>query len=125
MSSILNKIINDNKNNLILCISTCDICFEEDINIIKTRCGCTVHYCFNCINKMNNICCVCKNLLDDVYTYNNKNSDILMNSFALNPYNYQPSGTFRSFSRLDDVVLNFSEESFNTVGVIEANEQQE
>lgn len=44
-------------------ISGCDICFDENIQTIKTSCGCTTKYCSACIVTMNNTCCVCKNNL--------------------------------------------------------------
>ncbi|AYV76149.1 MAG: hypothetical protein Terrestrivirus4_197 [Terrestrivirus sp.] len=49
----------------------CDICFEEEIQTIKTECGCSAKYCKGCINKMENKCCVCKNYLLKVHVPNN------------------------------------------------------
>jgi hypothetical protein len=59
----------DNQENIekidyeVLCVSSCDICFDEKTNIMKTECGCKTLYCLNCIESMNNLCCVCKNIL--------------------------------------------------------------
>ena len=56
----------------------CDICFEEEIQTIKTECGCSAKYCKECINKMENKCCVCKNYLlkiKSVLPHNNINFD--------------------------------------------------
>lgn len=112
MSSILNELnelnkLNENYSDNVLCVSSCDICFEDNTNIFKTKCGCSTHYCFDCMNKMNDsICCVCKNLLYDTINVN-KSNGITVYSFALHPDKFQPSGYFNySFSRIDECILN-------------------
>jgi hypothetical protein len=80
------------ENYEILHKSSCDICFEDDINIVKTICGCKTQYCSNCISKMSNDCCVCKNpLVKNPLVKSYINSNIY--SFALHPEKYQPSGS--------------------------------
>jgi len=40
----------------------CNVCFDIS-DIQKTDCGCTMKYCLRCLNKLNNVCSVCKNAL--------------------------------------------------------------
>jgi hypothetical protein len=44
-------------------IMGCDICLDEDIQNVKTECGCATKYCNVCIKFMYNKCCVCKKTL--------------------------------------------------------------